>query len=157
VFDPFDMTTIEVRYRGVPHGLAIPHRITRHSHPKARPETSETEPPKPTGIDYLGIIAATDQSATGVHINYDAIARHDTGAGPEQTPPTATATQAIGPDPALENELAGFAALARDLTPANAGEATGPDTDQIPVQLDLIDLLSGTDQQNGQQNGQVAS
>jgi putative transposase len=61
VFDPFDMTTIEVRYRGVPHGLAIPHRITRHSHPKARPETGENPPPQPTGIDYLALIAATYQ------------------------------------------------------------------------------------------------
>ena len=47
VFDPFDLTTIEVRYRGVPAGTAIPHRIGRHAHPKARPET----PPEPPGPD----------------------------------------------------------------------------------------------------------
>ena len=39
VFDPFDLTRIEVRLRGVPAGTAVPHRIGRHAHPKARPET----------------------------------------------------------------------------------------------------------------------
>ena len=39
VFDPFDLTRIEVRLAGAPMGLAIPHHIGRHSHPKAKPET----------------------------------------------------------------------------------------------------------------------
>ena len=51
VFDPFDLTRIQVRLRGVPAGTAIPHRIGRHAHLKARPETPP-EPPTPTGIDY---------------------------------------------------------------------------------------------------------
>ena len=38
VFDPFDLTSIEVRWQGRPAGQAIPHVIGRHSHPKARPE-----------------------------------------------------------------------------------------------------------------------
>ena len=41
VFDPFDLTRIEVRLAGVPMGLAIPHHISRHSHPKAKPETPQ--------------------------------------------------------------------------------------------------------------------
>ena len=51
VFDPFDLTRIEVRLRGVPAGAAIPHRIGRHAHLKARPETPP-QLPAPTGIDY---------------------------------------------------------------------------------------------------------
>ncbi|MGH8995783.1 MAG: DDE-type integrase/transposase/recombinase [Acidimicrobiales bacterium] len=56
VFDPFDMTDIEVRYQGRPMGKAIPRVIRRHTHPQARPETAP--PPKPSGIDYLGLVAA---------------------------------------------------------------------------------------------------
>jgi putative transposase len=54
VFDPFDLTTIEVRYQGRPLGLAVPVRIGRHIHPQAK---SGPEPPaQGTGIDYLGLI-----------------------------------------------------------------------------------------------------
>ena len=57
VFDPFDLTGIEVRWQGSPAGQAIPHIIGRHAHPKARPE--QPVPPAPaTGIDYLGLIDA---------------------------------------------------------------------------------------------------
>ena len=38
VFSPFDMETVEVRYHDKGHGKALPHNITRHVHPKARPE-----------------------------------------------------------------------------------------------------------------------
>ena len=38
IFDPFDLTSIEVRWQGSPAGQAIPHVIGRHAHPKARPE-----------------------------------------------------------------------------------------------------------------------
>ena len=55
VFDPFDLTRIEVRLAGVPMGLAIPHHINRHSHPKAKPETPTT-PTQPSGIDYARLI-----------------------------------------------------------------------------------------------------
>jgi putative transposase len=55
VFDPFDLTAIEVRYHGRSMGAGIPHKISRHSHPKARPELAP--PAGPTGIDYLKLIA----------------------------------------------------------------------------------------------------
>jgi putative transposase len=38
VFDPFDLTVLWVRSGGTDAGTATPHHITRHSHPKARPE-----------------------------------------------------------------------------------------------------------------------
>ena len=57
VFCPFDLETVEVRYHDKSYGKALPHAISRHTHPKAKPETPEPEPP-PTGIDYLELTAA---------------------------------------------------------------------------------------------------
>ncbi|MEU1529799.1 Mu transposase C-terminal domain-containing protein [Streptomyces fagopyri] len=54
VFDPFDLTDIDVRFGGRWFGKAIPHLITRHAHPKAKPETPVAGPPAPTGIDSCG-------------------------------------------------------------------------------------------------------
>jgi putative transposase len=83
VFDPFDLTRIEVRAGGAPMGLAIPHRIGRHSHPKARPETPLAAPPTPTGIDYARLIEVAHQAELAREVNYAALAeggdqpRHD--------------------------------------------------------------------------------
>jgi len=73
VFDPFDLTRIEVRWNGKPFGLAIPQQIRRHSHPRAKPETPAGPPPA-TGIDYLAIIDAEHQAAQRTRINYGALA-----------------------------------------------------------------------------------
>ena len=56
VFDPFDLTVIEVRFQGRPMGAGVARVIGRHTHPMARPETAA--PPPTTGIDYLGLLAA---------------------------------------------------------------------------------------------------
>ena len=72
VFDPFDLTRIEVRATGVPMGLAIPHHIGRHSHPKARPETP-TAPTKPSGIDYAKLIETAHQAEIARGVNYAAL------------------------------------------------------------------------------------
>lgn len=57
VFDPFDLTTIEIRYQGRPMGGGVARVIGAHTrHPMARPDT--TAAPSPTGIDYLGLLAA---------------------------------------------------------------------------------------------------
>ena len=53
-------------------GLAIPHRIGRHAHPKARPETPST-PPVESGIAYLPLIDAAHQAELAQRINYDAL------------------------------------------------------------------------------------
>lgn len=55
IYDPFDLTDIEVRYDQRPMGKAVPFRIGRHTHPAARPDPT-TEPVEPTGINYLGLI-----------------------------------------------------------------------------------------------------
>jgi putative transposase len=77
VFDPFDLTTIEVRWQGKPRGLAVPHRIGRHAHPKARPETPPPAPPPPTGIAYLPLIDAAHQADLADRVNYAALAGDD--------------------------------------------------------------------------------
>jgi putative transposase len=73
VFDPFDLTRIEVRRDGKPFGLAIPQQIRRHSRPRAKPGTPAGPPPA-TGIDYLAIIDAEHQAAQRKRINYGALA-----------------------------------------------------------------------------------
>jgi putative transposase len=72
VFDPFDLTTIEVRLHGKPVGLAVPHRIGRHAHPKARPETPPTPPPA-SGIAYLPLVDAAHHAELAEKINYAAL------------------------------------------------------------------------------------
>ena len=68
LFDPFDLTDIEVRYQDRPMGRAVPRRIDRHVHPAARPEAAP--PPRPSGIDYLGLVAdrvsAEERSRMGI-------------------------------------------------------------------------------------------
>ena len=56
VFDPFDLTVIEIRFQGRAMGPGIARVIGRHTHPMARPDTAP-EPPAATGIDYLGLLA----------------------------------------------------------------------------------------------------
>ena len=75
VFSPFDLETIEVRYRDQSYGQALPHTITRHAHPKARPETPEPAPPPATGIDYLALTAAAhhEQVRRDERIGYHAL------------------------------------------------------------------------------------
>jgi putative transposase len=73
VFDPFDLTTLQVRVRGVPAGTAIPHRIGRHSHVKARPETPP-DPPAVTGIDYARLIDDAHHAELAQGVNYAALA-----------------------------------------------------------------------------------
>ena len=56
VFDPFDLTAIEVRYQGRPMGAGVAHVIGPHTrHPMARPDTVPV--PASTGIDYLVLLA----------------------------------------------------------------------------------------------------
>jgi putative transposase len=76
LFDPFDLTRIEVRYQGRPLGLAVPVRIGRHAHPQARSETPSA--PAATGIDYLALIAARrERELSGEPIDYARLAGSD--------------------------------------------------------------------------------
>lgn len=72
VFDPFDLTDVEVRHHARSYGLAVAFRIGRHTHPKDRPEHVIIDPP-PTGIDYLHLIGATHAETLGQRVNYAAL------------------------------------------------------------------------------------
>jgi putative transposase len=61
LFDPFDLTRVEVRFQGRPMGAGIPVVIGRHAHPQARPEAILA--PSPTGIDYLELVASSHEAA----------------------------------------------------------------------------------------------
>jgi putative transposase len=69
VFDPFDLTDIEVRHRGRSMGKAVAFRIDRHSHPKAKPELP-VQPRPDTGIDYLKLLDAAHGQALATGLNY---------------------------------------------------------------------------------------
>jgi putative transposase len=98
VFDPFDLTVMEVRWNGTPMGLAVPHTISRHAHPKATPETPEAEPAARTGIDYLRLLDNTRTTDLGKRINYTALftAAPSSESTPAQLDPTHQARQAEG-------------------------------------------------------------
>jgi putative transposase len=73
VFDPFDLTRIEVRWAGRPMGAAVPVVIGRHAHPAARPEPGVEPPPPATGIDYLRLIEARAGAELERRISYAGI------------------------------------------------------------------------------------
>ena len=60
IFDPFDLTDIEVRFEHRPFGKAIVHKIGRHTHPQANPASQP--PPVSTGIDYLALVERRRQN-----------------------------------------------------------------------------------------------
>ena len=76
VFDPFDLTRIEVRYQHRPFGIAVPLVIGRHTHPQAE---RELPPPlAPTGIDYLKLLAEKrDAEIAGHPIDFASLTQPD--------------------------------------------------------------------------------
>ncbi|MDQ3592455.1 MAG: DDE-type integrase/transposase/recombinase [Actinomycetota bacterium] len=76
VFDPFDLTRIEVRYQHRPFGLAIALVIGRHTHPRAERELPSA--PASTGIDYLRLLAdKRDAEQSGHRIDYASLTQPD--------------------------------------------------------------------------------
>jgi putative transposase len=76
VFDPFDLTRIEVRYQHRPFGLAVPLMIGRRTHPQAQRELPP--PPAATGIDYLRLLADKRDAELGGHrIDYASLTQPD--------------------------------------------------------------------------------
>jgi putative transposase len=74
---------LQVRCDGKDAGTALPHHITRHAHPRARPEEpgSGDEAPRATGVDYLALLDAQHDRQLAGRVNYAALdddgARHD--------------------------------------------------------------------------------
>jgi putative transposase len=89
VFDPFDLTRIDVVCDALPAGTAAPLVIGRHSHPKARIEQPDVIAPA-TGIDYLGLIDERHNAAAAGAVNYAALIGQSDE--PDATKPQATGT-----------------------------------------------------------------
>jgi putative transposase len=67
VFDPLELSEVEVRLDGRPAGMAVPLVIKRHVHPRAQPP----QPDAPaTGIDYLGLIRTRRERELQKRIDY---------------------------------------------------------------------------------------
>jgi putative transposase len=142
VFDPFDLSDLQVRYQGRWMGVAAGHHIGRHVHPAVKPETSP-DPAPPTGIDYLGLVR--DRHSTTMNaappLNYAELAQPTTTTSTHSNDTADTMTGVNGGvDVELDAELASFAALL-----AAKGRSTDPGQDVIPGQLDLLHLLHPTD------------
>jgi putative transposase len=75
VFDPFDLTSIEVRWQHRAMGTAVPHKIGRHVHHKASPD-EETPPPTATGIDYLRLVKAQHTAELVDRLRYADLPEH---------------------------------------------------------------------------------
>ena len=69
-YDPEDLTRIEVFLDGKPAGAATPFVTRRHVH-RAVPQAARPEP-DPTGVDYLGLVAAAhdEEAGTGAKIDF---------------------------------------------------------------------------------------
>jgi putative transposase len=68
-YDPEDLTAIEVFLDGKPAGAAVPFITRRHVH-RAVPQAARPDP-APTGIDYLGLVAAAHEEAAGTGAKID--------------------------------------------------------------------------------------
>ena len=69
-YDPEDLTRIDVFLDGKPAGAATPFITRRHVH-RAVPQAARPEA-APTGIDYLGLVAAAheEEAGTGAKIDF---------------------------------------------------------------------------------------
>jgi hypothetical protein len=95
--DPYRTMGIGLlRYGDRSYGKALPHIISRHTHPKAKPEASPPGPPAATGIDYLSLTAAAphEQIRRDERIGYHALY----GAGDDQIPGQLSIDDVVGLD-----------------------------------------------------------
>lgn len=90
IFDPFDLSAVEIRYHGQSFGIAAAHRIGTHVHPKAAVGLDAPDDmPANSGIDYLELVAAEHRAATRRSINFADLPDSDG----DHPPSTATAWQ----------------------------------------------------------------
>jgi len=94
----------------------LPHHITRHAHPKARPETPEPGPVPATGIDYLAMVADTHHRrvAADETINFDAL----------YPQPDTLRPDTLRPDGQLPGQLSIDDILSDSADPTDQDEAT---------------------------------
>ena len=83
-YDPEDLSAIEVFLDGRPAGAAVPFVTRRHVH-RAVPQAARPAA-APTGIDYLGLVAAAhdDEAGTGAKIDFAQLGLFTPGGGQDQ-------------------------------------------------------------------------
>ena len=83
-YDPEDLTRIDVWLDGKAAGAAVPFITRRHVH-RAVPQAARPEP-DPTGVDYLGLVAAAhdEEAGTGAKIGFAQLAMF-AGSAPDAT------------------------------------------------------------------------
>jgi putative transposase len=83
VFDPFDLSNIDVIYLNKNFGKAVVHKVKRHSHPMVVKHVPE--PVVPSGIDYLDMLEKQHAKELKESINYSKFNGNDgTEGGVEQ-------------------------------------------------------------------------
>ena len=90
-FDPFDLTFLRVRLGGADAGTALPFQITRHSHPKARPEVPAER--EAATASTTGLIDSAHTAELAGKVNYSALTSSqddphsdDPGTGDQEQP-----------------------------------------------------------------------
>lgn len=68
-YDPEDLSRLDVFYEGKAAGQAVPFVIGRHTH-RAVPQAARPTP-TPTGVDFLGLVAAAHEEAAGTNAKID--------------------------------------------------------------------------------------
>lgn len=148
VFDPFDLTRIEVRYQQRPMGQAVPFQLGRHVHPHATPDPTIQAAPRPSGIDYLAMV---EQRIAATHRRRIAYASLPESPGPDHE--AGTNDHAVTPDPSLDNAaqvgpLGIQLHLPATITPQEAaqpsagGSTTKPSTNIEPTDTATVDTAA---------------
>lgn len=75
-FDPFDLSSIEVFFRGESFGQAKPHVLRSHTHTAAKKPVEEDRPK--TGIDYLACLRDEHEASLYRQISYSEIEMEET-------------------------------------------------------------------------------
>jgi putative transposase len=133
VFDPFDLTDIDVAHHGRPVGKAIPFRIGRHVHPKAAADA----PPSAaqTGIDYLRLIQTRHTHSLGQRLQYAQLT--------DPTHPASPSTQTSAPPADPPADGAGLTYDTDLLTLANTSEPAADTEQEADLEVELETELAG--------------
>lgn len=107
VFDPFDLTDIDVRHHGRGVGKAVPFEIREHVHSKAASDTPAAV--TPTGIDYLRLIQDRHTQVIGQRLRYANLTHPASDPPAELDPPPSAAPPADAAGLAYDTDLLALA------------------------------------------------
>lgn len=130
VFDPFDLTDIDVHHHGRRVGKAVPFLIGRHVHAKA---AADAPPPAtPTGIDYLRLVQDRHTRSLGEQLQYAHLL--------DPTPLASPASEAPTDPPVHDNETDHDADLPDPVANTDLGEHRSAGRPDPALQSELDDL-----------------